>query len=268
MVVTRLKLWRQVGVAALLGVSACGPAAEPAKQAAAGAVGEAGESAIGESGGEAGEAGAAAAFAGLAAGPQLTAMRLQQLKGFVLIAERAAQAGDVAGASVLIAQGKLEAYDPVKADFGSFDVTTLEAAEAAAAQGHPTAEIAGKFDAALAALTAARPAGADLADVTARMTDLASGIYQHVVQQDLVDPIEYQHSQGAALAARDALAAGRESLRARNAAAYDEAARELDRFVALWPSVTAPETPAPYGQLLAQSSRVRLALAPLLGGEE
>jgi hypothetical protein len=38
----------------------------------------------------------------------------------------------------------------------------------------------------------------------------------------------------------------------------------LDRFVELWPQPTAPEHPAPYNQVLAQSSRVRLALSPYL----
>jgi hypothetical protein len=37
------------------------------------------------------------------------------------------------------------------------------------------------------------------------MVDIATGLYQGVVQEDFVDPIEYQHSMGAALAARNAV---------------------------------------------------------------
>src|SRR5690606_9981274 len=118
---------------------------------------------------------------------------------------------------------------------------------------------------ALAAIDTARaPLEADYVAIAARMSDIAAGLYQHVVQPDFVDPIEYQHSFGAALAARDALVAGEAALRAKNATAYANALAEADRLVALWPSTTPSETPAAYRDVLAATSRLRLALSPFL----
>ena len=68
-----------------------------------------------------------------------------------------------------------------------------------------------------------------------------------------VDPVEYQHAYGAALAARDVA----------RKAGLTAAVPELDRLVGLWPTVEAPEDAAkltPAGQVLAQASRVELAL--------
>jgi hypothetical protein len=79
-----------------------------------------------------------------------------------------------------------------------------------------------------------------------------------------VDAIEYQHSLGAALAARDALVQGERTLRARDAAHYEEALRETDRLIALWPAPQAPEHPATYRQVLTQASRAKLALSSLM----
>ena len=69
---------------------------------------------------------------------------------------------------------------------------------------------------------------------------------------------------GAALAAENALVRGREHLRGENASAYNEAVAETSAFVALWRQVNAPERPASYRDVLAQGSRVRLALSPYL----
>jgi hypothetical protein len=123
-----------------------------------------------------------------------------------------------------------------------------------------------KAQAAKAAIDAARAQlTINHADLAARMTDISTGLYQHVIQPDFVDPIEYQHSLGAALSARDALVAGEDALRRQNGAAYDEALTELNRFIELWtPNGVAPETPASYQRVLQQSSRVRLALSPFL----
>jgi len=56
----------------------------------------------------------------------------------------------------------------------------------------------------------------------------------------------------------------RAELQRRDRRAYSEAHEALARFVALWPQTTAPETPTPYRDVLAQGSRVRLALSPYL----
>lgn len=271
MISWKLKLWRTAGAAAMLGLAACGgeggeQAAKGDDAAAHGEAGEApaappadggegGEAALGEGGGEHGEAGVTEAYAGVG-GDLRTALRLQHLKGFLLVAERVAQTGAAAEAGVLVQQGLLEVYEPANDQFGTLDTAPVRAAGInATAQNLRAGE---------QALDAARPHAFDYAALTARMTDMAAGLYQNVQQDDFVDPIEYQHSLGAALAARDALAAGRGALRARNARAYDTALAELDRFVALWPGAAAPEHPLPYRDVLAQSSRVHLALSPFM----
>ena len=97
----KLKLWRNVGAAAM--VAACGqtsaPAPEPVIPAASG------EAAIGETGGEGG--GAMSVYAGLS-GDQRTALRLQHLKGYVLAAQRIVEGDRPADAGVLVQQGLLE----------------------------------------------------------------------------------------------------------------------------------------------------------------
>jgi hypothetical protein len=85
------------------------------------------------------------------------------------------------------------------------------------------------------------------------MTDIAAGLYGEVAKDGAVDAVEYQHAYGAALSARNTAAQG----------GLTAAAPELDRFVKLWPAPVAPEDPAkltPAGQVLAQASRVELAL--------
>jgi hypothetical protein len=74
------------------------------------------------------------------------------------------------------------------------------------------------------------------------------------VREEGVDPIEYQHSLGAALAAQQVLAKASGSKVA-------AAKPELDKLVAMWPAAVAPEKPTPVGQLSAQASRVELALS-------
>lgn len=262
----KLKLWATASAVVVAGgLAACTPAEQPATEAAAPAAasGEAGESAAGESGGEHGEAGVAEAYAGLE-GPARTALRIQQLKGFVLIAQRVAASGKAPEAGALVGQGVLEVYDPARDQFGGFDAAPLRAAEAAGGDNRPAADVTRALTQGAAALDAARPAGVNQADIAARMVDLSAGLYSHVIQADFNDPIEYQHSLGAALSAKDALTHGRAALRQRNAQAYDAALTEIDAFIALWPATDVPEAPTPYRNVLAQSSRVRLALAPLL----
>lgn len=268
MAIRAFKLWRTAGAAALMvTAAACGAAGESGGEKA----GEGGEGSVSAAppaapaasgGGEAGEAGAAQAYAGVR-GEQLTALRLQHLKGFLMIAQRVAEGGLTEEAAVLIQQGLLEVYDPAPADFGAFNVTPVRAA--AEATGLTRAQMIERIGSAIAAIDAARGAlDVDDAALAARMADIAAGLYQHVILPDAVDPLEYQHSMGAALAARDALAAAEADLRAENATAFTAALAELDRFVALWPQISPTTRPATYRDVLAQSSRVRLALYPLL----
>lgn len=267
MTAIKLKLWQTASIVAVLGAAACSPpadqAAAPAPEAAAS--GEAGESAAGEGGGEHGEAGVAEAYGGLD-GAARTAMRLQHLKGFVLIAQRVVTSGTSEEAGALVGQGVLEVYDPAQDQFGGFNAAPVRAAADAGGNGRPKAEVTRALAAAETAIDQAQGALADVdhASIASRMVDIATGLYGHVIQPDFVDPIEYQHSLGAALAAREALVNGETALKARNARAYDEALRELNRFIELWPQTNAPEAPTPNNQVLAQASRIKLALSPLL----
>lgn len=275
MISWKYKLWRTAGTAAALSLAACG--GEGGASGEAGHEGEAGEAAAhGEAGeavapvaeatsaggGEQGEAGVASAYAGLS-GDQLIALRLQHLKGFLLVAARVAEGDTTEEAGVLVSQGLLEVYDPAAGQFGALSVDAVRAAADGANLSRQ--QMIQRLQAGEEAIDSARGAlQIDNAALTARMVDISSGLYQHVIQADFVDPIEYQHSLGAALAARDALIAGERALRAQNAAAYREALAELNRYIELWPAPTAPEQPASYANVLAASSRVRLALSPFL----
>lgn len=264
----KLKLWRTLGAAAALSLAAaCGEAGE-----SGGEVGEAGEggeagaagasapapsaaTATAPAGGEAGEAGAASAYAGLS-GDQLTALRLQHLKGFVLAADRVAEAGQAPEAGVLVQQGLLEVYDVAPDQFGGLDVEIVRAAGDGDAAHIAAAEA--EIERAMGGLDV------DHAALAARLIDIATGLYQLVVQPDFVDPIEYQHSMGAAMAAEGVLRAGERDLSAEDARAYREATQQAARFTGLWAQASAPDAPASYADVLAQASRVRLALYPYL----
>jgi hypothetical protein len=264
----KLKFWRAAGVAAALSMAACGGEAgeaggEAGESGEGGEAGEAGASAPAPSaatataptGGEAGEAGAASAYAGLS-GDQRTALRLQHLKGFVLAADRVADGGQAPEAGVLVQQGVLEVYDVAAGEFGTLNADIIRAA----GDGDPAhiAAAEAEIERAMAGLEIKH------ATLAARLVDIATGLYQGVVQEDFVDPIEYQHSMGAALAAQGVLRAGESELRGANARAYRDASEQMTRFAGLWAQVSAPEAPASYSDVLAQASRVRLALYPYL----
>jgi hypothetical protein len=271
MIAWKLKLWRSAGAAAVVGLAACG--GEAGEAGAGGEAGEAGEAGISApapspqtatapAGGEAGEAGAASAYAGLS-GDQLTALRLTHLKGFVMAAARVVAEDQPVEAGVLVSQGLLEVYDVAPDQFGDLDVSIIRAAADGA--GLNRAQMMQRIRASNAELDRALGAlDADHAIIVVRMVDIATGLYQGVIQEDFVDPIEYQHSMGAALAARQALVSGQSQLRRGNVRAFSEAQHALNRFVGLWRTSSAPEQPTSYRDVLAQASRVRLALSPFL----
>ena len=274
MIAWKLRRWRTAGVAAAaLGVAACGGEAGEAggEQGESGGEagvsgGEAGErgapATAASAGGEAGEAGAASAYAGLS-GDQLTALRIQHLKGFVMAAARVNAGDQPAEAAVLVQQGLLEVYDIAPDQFGDLDIAVIRAAADAnlnrAQMMQRIRNAEAEMDRAVGGLDEV-----DHAVLVVRMVDIATGLYQGVVQPDFVDPVEYQHSMGAAIAARSALTQGQGAMQRQNLRGYAEAQAELNRLVDLWPQATAPERPASYQQVLAQSSRVRLALSPFL----
>lgn len=290
MITLKLKHWRTIGVATTtLGLAACGSggevgadvgeggegeAGEPAPIGENGGAtpavddpGEAGEAAIGEQGGEHGEAGAITAYSGLS-GDQLTAMRIQHLRGYVMaaaqiVADRGSNSGDPADAAALVQQGLREVYEPAPDKFGTLDVAPLR--EAAAGATFTRAQMMQRLRTAQENLThAVGRLNFDDAQLVARMVDLSTGLYQQAVAEGAIDPAEYQHSMGAALAAQQALLLREDDLRRENLGAYSRAVGELNRFVALFPSYEAPATPATYQQVLVQGSRVRLALSPYL----
>lgn len=274
MIAWKFRAWRTAGaVVALTALAACGGEGGTGGEGGETGDGEAGEAAVEApsapaaaappaSAGEAGEAGAATAYAGLS-GDQRIALRLQHLKGFVMAAAAVTAANQPTEAGVLIQQGLLEVYDAAPTEFGSLNVAILRTA----AEGD-TLNRAQRMqrirDAEDELNRAAEGLEAEPAITVARMVDIATGLYQHVQQEDFVDPIEYQHSMGAALAARDALILGQTVLRRENARAFGESRTAIDRFISLWPNASAPETPTPYRDVLAQSSRIRFALSPYL----
>lgn len=251
------KLWTAIGVTALA-LGACSPGGEGGESAKPGHSGEAGESAAPApppapvaAGGEQGEAGAADAYAGLE-GVARAGLRLQHLKGFLLIAERAVREGQADAGVVLAQQGLLEVADPAPAELAGLDLAPLRAALDA---GDP-AKAAPALRAALAAIDKAAPVPD--ADRVRRMLALTRGLYSEVNSPEGVDPIEYQHSLGAALSAADALG---KLTAAKPGPAAQRAVAEMDALVKLWPALTAPDQPAPASAVNAAAARVELALS-------
>jgi hypothetical protein len=245
----RPKLWTSASMALLLGVAACGeageggPKADQATSANAPAAGEGGEG--GAEGGAGGEAGAQAAYLGVPAESR-AALRLAHLKGFFLIAQRQTEGADAAAA--LAGQGMLEVYDAAP---GAFEATGVDVArlKKAAETGAPA-----DLTAAIAAIDAAMAkAGGDPVAVANGLVSISQGLYANVTTPAGVDPTEYQHSLGAALAAQSVIAAAKDPRAAK-------AKPEVDKLVAMWPATEAPATPAPAGQVAAQASRAQLAL--------
>jgi hypothetical protein len=272
MSVFRAKLWTGLGAAVVLGaggLAACsgeggegGEAGAPASSApAAGGEGEGGEAgaapaapaaAGGEGeGGEAGaaaaggERGAAAAYAAVPADSR-RALRLAQLNGFFLAAKAVGAAEGPEAAAALAGQGLLEVYDPAKSELAGVDEAVLRRA---AASGAPA-----DVNAAVSALQAAqKQAGGDPNAVARGLSALALGLYREASAGGAIDPVEYQHSYGAALALQ-AFAQQQGTLAGAKA--------DIDRFVRLWPGPAAPAGAAPaLPQVQAQASRVELALS-------
>jgi hypothetical protein len=248
----RPKLWTGVSAAILLSasLSACGEKG-PADEAKltntpAPAVGEGGEG--GAEGGAGGEAGAQQAYVGVPAESRV-ALRLAHLKGFFLIAQKQKQGPDAAAA--LAGQGMLEVWDAQPDAFKSAGLD--EAVLRKAAQSGVASDLA----AAIAAIEAAQArAGGDPAAVTKGMLSIASGLYKGVVAPDGVDPIEYQHSLGAALSAQQTLDA---AIKAKDSRAPAKA--DMAKLLSMWPSTEAPTSPTPPAQVEGQAARVELALS-------
>jgi hypothetical protein len=169
------------------------------------------------------------------------ALRLAHLKGYFLVA---AQQPEPRESAALASQGMLEVYDAQPGAFGGAGLNE-GVLRGAAAQGTRA-----EMDAALATLTDAQTrAGGDPAGVLGSMVRLANSLYGGVENGGGVDGLEYQHSFGAALAARDlgASAADPRLVKAR---------ADLDRLVALWPGPVAPDHPVPAAKIDAATSQI------------
>ncbi len=250
----RPKLWLTLGAALTL-TAACSEQGQPGGESGGEGGGEGGAAAQGENegggGGEsgAGEAGAAAGYAGVSA-DSLMALRIAHLKGFFMVAQRSqAVEGDLQAAA-LAGQGLAEVYDPSASAFSS---TNIDAAVLRrAAETGSAADLAAAVTALDAAQTAA---GGNAGEVVGALADISAGIYREVGVDGEVDPVEYQHALGAAMAAQATARAG--GLPA-------QTVTDTEGLVAMWRGVTAPENVAdltPVGQVQAQASRIRLATA-------
>lgn len=263
MIEYRPKIWQGLTAAALLGagtvLAACTPPAEKTASAPAAPLeGEAGEAAIGETGGEAGEAGTAEAYAGL--NPAAAAgLRLQHLKGFLLTAEALRKAGLGAEASVLVDQAQLEIVRGREAELGGLAPSVLPTASAAAA-----ANDAEGLKAAISAIDAAQASagGAPNVDQIRRLLGVVRTVYGAAVTAEAVDPIEYQHSYAAALAARDALQQVATAGAAKPSRVF-AISTEMDNLLKLWAGPVAPDKATPSEEVAAQLARVELALSGL-----
>lgn len=247
----RPKLWTSLSAAALIsagGLAACSDDAAKAPAATEATPAAATGAPAADLAGEAGETGAQGAYDTVSADSR-RALRIAHLSGFVLAAQAAGPIEGSESAAALVGQGMAEVFDPGAPEFkaAGVDEAVLRKAAETGASADLTAALA-NLDA------AADKAGGDPAQVTKGMTSIAGGLYGEVLKDGAIDPIEYQHSLGAALSAQ--AVAKRATLSA--------ALPELKKLTDLWSGPVAPEDPAkvtPAGQVLAQASRVELALS-------
>jgi len=275
------RMWTLMGVSAmaLVGAAACQPggeagtsAADGEKAAASSTAGEGeGEGAkpapapaAARAGGESGEAGAANAYSNVDPASWL-GLRVSHLSGFLLVAQKSFEAGQVDEASVLIAQGLLEVYQPDAAELDSKvkDLKPSYEAVVAAIDGKKSkAEIEAAFAKAFKVTQAAQSsAAASDSDVIKGMLGIASGLYSGVVHPDGNDPTEYQHAYGAVLAAEQAFKNAQGKLASKDEKRTAQLAKDLVALVALFPSVIIPEAPAATAAVTAAASRAELALS-------
>lgn len=269
MIEFRPKLWTSLTAAALL--AACGQGGEAGESAAQAQHGEAGESAAGETGGESGgeqggeaggeqgESGAAAAGLGPA---EQQAFAVAQMRGHFRVAKALAEAGQAEASSPHFGHPLYEVYEANRAVFGSAQLNPapFEKLNQQAAAKASTATLQPLFVEAEGAIAALAPQGEiNQAAVLKALLKLASLEYREgVAQGAVVDPVEYQDAYGFSLVALDLAKALPGS-----APAKAEVVKEAEALVALFPSAAPPAAPAAPGAVLAQVSRIELALAGL-----
>jgi hypothetical protein len=208
--------------------------------------------------GETGEAGVSDAYADVPQGSKL-GLRVAHVTGFLLIAQKSYEAGQMDEASVLVSQGLLEVFTPNvrELDEGApgFEAA-LNAVVKAIDTKKPKAEVEAAIAAALkVANDATKTSKAAPQDIISGMTSISAGLYKGVVAPEGNDPTEYQHAYGAALSAKAAFDASKDDLTKKDPARTATLAKDLDALLALYPSVTLPEDNA------KAASRAQLALS-------
>ncbi|MEM1380690.1 MAG: hypothetical protein AAGH41_08705 [Pseudomonadota bacterium] len=264
-----LKKWAGLGLStAVLGTSlvACGgeggedelgegqePQAESTMPSMDGeGEGEGGEGEGGEGEGEGGEGEGGADIGSL---PQ--PFRLAFMAGHVEAGLALYRAGEPEMAAQHLLHPVSETHEAERAglDAIGFDAAIFEAVFKALEEGRPAEEIEPQLAAAEANLAMmAEKAGGDPADIIRFLMETIVEEYTIAITDGAVsDPGEYQDAFGFAVVARQ---------RAQKLPSnVDEVTAELDTLRALWPEAPIPpETPAPVGQVVAQTSRVVLAL--------
>ena len=215
-------------------------------------------------GGESGEAGAQNAYGTVAEGSRL-GLRIAHVTGFLLIAQKAHAAGQAEEASALISQGLLEVYMPnaVELDKDAKGLkTAFEKVVADLDAKKPTKQISASFAEAIKVARKAEAAsGATPQDMIAGMLSIAAGLYSGAIAPNGNDPIEYQHAQGAALAALAAFDHTKSDLSNINAQRTETLGRDLAVLLALFPDVTLPDSPASVAQVTGAASRAQLTLS-------
>lgn len=213
--------------------------------------------------GEKGEAGVADSYAETR-GAETALLRLQHLKGFLLVAEALiAAGGPLPDAGILVEQGLLEVADPAPQQLAGLDRTvfanTAALLNAGDANGTPALKTA------LAAIDAAqqRTGAPSDAALIRRMLRITAGLYAVVVVDGGVDPTEYQHALGAALSAQSAFAGASAAFERKDRVRTANAEAGFAALIAMWPGPVAPEAPLPPAKVLAQISRIELELSGL-----
>ena len=220
-----------------------------ASQAATGESGE-GESGEGEGEGEGGETGADIETLPL---PK----RLAFMTGHVKAGLALYRAGEPEAAAPHLLHPVSETHEAERAgiDALGFDGTLFETVSTALENNQPASEIEPQLAAAEANLDlVAKAAGGDNAEIIQYLMDVVVEEYTIAITNGSVsDPGEYQDAWGFAIVAKERAQAMSGDTTALIAA--------IDELIGLWPDAPIPPAdPTPVGQVIAQTSKVTLAL--------
>lgn len=264
MITFRAKLWSAAGAAALLsagGLVGCGPQAKKAEAPVAAAASGGGEA--GESGAEHGAGAANPAFAGLGKIEQ-QALCVALMRAHLLVGQALVKEGDIQGAAPHFAHPIYEVFETHREVFASVRATPpqapFDALNAAAAAGRDAAQITPLYQPAEDALRELQPKVDydHIAVIRALLVQMRAEYGEGVQGNAVVNPIEYQDAYGMAQLLIQLVG----ELRVAQASKA-EAEKEAAALAALFTSAKPPPVPAGPGALLAQSSRLELALSGL-----